>query len=111
MILHSIHRQILEYQDLDQIDFGFVNMITMYLLSKLANSQSMSFLTPRFKHMKGARMLLAKMFPALPDADPPLARIPYITCQTVSYALSIVVSTVCHQVSNIMIKGHTEKLY
>ncbi len=40
-----------------------------------------------FKNMKVYRTMMARRFPALPDADLPLDELPYITPQTVAYAL------------------------
>ncbi len=53
-----------------------------------------------FKRMKSFRTMLARRFPALPDADPPLDELPYFTHQTVAYALSLVKSCVCYSVNN-----------
>ena len=60
-----------------------------------------------FKSVKAARFVLtrAKRFPALPDADLPLARLPYVTPQTLAYAISLVLSAVCYSSTDIMTKG------
>jgi hypothetical protein len=47
----------------------------------------------------------------LPDAEQPLDCIPYITRQTVAYALSLVVFCVCYSVTDTMTKGRAPALY
>ena len=92
-------------------EYEHVNMIALYILSKLARSQSMSLLAPGFKNTKACRAMLVKRFPALPHAETPLESLPYITRQTISYALSLVISSVCFHISDIMTKGRPEKQY
>jgi hypothetical protein len=48
--------------------------------------------------MKTLRLMLSRRFPALPVADLPLGELPFITrqTQTLSYALSLVISSVCY---------------
>ncbi len=64
-----------------------------------------------FKNLKGLCSMLGKRFPALPDAEPPLEALPYITHQTVSYALSLFISCVCYAYNDTMIKGRPDQLY
>ncbi len=47
---------------------------------------------------------------SMPDADSPLDRIPYMTRQTVAYAPSLVISSVCYLASDIMTKGRQDAL-
>ena len=84
-----------------------MNLFAVFVLAKLAGSQSMGLLAAGFKNMKAARTLLTKKFPALPDAETPLERISYITRQTVAYALSLVASSVCYHASDVMNKGRS----
>jgi hypothetical protein len=63
-------------------EYVFLNGCAVYILSKLAVSQSMGLISSGFKNPKGARLMLSKRFPALPDAEHPLDRLPYITPQT-----------------------------
>ncbi len=63
--------------------------------------------------MKAARFVLTRakrLFPALPDAESPLDRNPYITRQTVAYALSLVVSAVCYSRTDPTTKALAPKL-
>jgi hypothetical protein len=48
---------------------------------------------------------------SMPDADSSLDRIPYMSRQTVAYALSLVISRVCYLASDIMTKGRQDELY
>ena len=55
--------------------------------------------------------MLQRKFPALALADPPLETLPYITRQTVAYALSLVMSCVCYACNDPMTKGRADQLY
>ncbi len=61
--------------------------------------------------MKAARNLPDRKFPPLPDSVPPLAALPYITPQTIVYALSTVISCVCYTANDNMTRGRQEILY
>ena len=95
-------------QDLELLQFEHVNLTGMYILNRVCTSQSMSMLGAGFKNLKGLRSMLGKRFPALPDAEPPLGALPYITRQTVSYALSLVISCVCYAYNDTMIRGRPD---
>ena len=102
------------YADDDEItkqEYAFLNMPAMYILARVTSSQCMGLAGSGFKNMKASRTLLARRFPALPDADPPLEALPYITTQTVAYALSLVMSCVCYSVSDPMTKGRAGQVY
>ena len=71
-------------------EYTYLNMAAMYILARVSASQCMGMIGSGFKNLKSARTMLARRFPALPDADPPLDALPYITPQTVAYALSLV---------------------
>lgn len=98
-------------QDEELLQFEHVNLTGMYILNRVCTSQSMSMLGAGFKNLKGLRSMLGKRFPALPDAEPPLGALPYITRQTVSYALSLVISCVCYAYNDTMIRGRPDQLY
>ncbi len=66
---------------------------------------------PAFQSVKAARTLLATKIPALPEAEAPLERLPYITPQTIANALSLVISAVCYGRSDSMTKVRAELLY
>jgi hypothetical protein len=55
--------------------------------------------------------MLQRRFPALPAADPPLQTLPFITRQTVAYALSLVMSCVCYACNDPMTKSRADRLY
>ena len=102
------------YADDDEItkqEYHFLNMPAMYILARVTSSQCMGLAGSGFKNMKASRTMLARRFPALPDADPPLEALPYITTQTVAYALSLVMSCVCYSVNDPMTKGRAAQLY
>ena len=92
-------------------DYRNMNVVTAYLLSRLAASQSMGIIGAGFKSPKHAVAMLSKRFPAVPDADVPLGSLPYITRQTVAYALSLVVSAVSYSRTCILTKGRGPMLY
>lgn len=92
-------------------DYRNMNVVTAYLLSRLAASQSMGIIGAGFKSPKHAVAMLSKRFPAVPDADVPLGSLPYITRQTVAYALSLVVSAVSYSRTCILTKGRAPMLY
>jgi hypothetical protein len=92
-------------------EYTHMNMASMYILARVATSQCMGLIGSGFKNMKASRTMLARRFPALPDADPPLDALPYITPQTMAYALSLVMSCVCYSVSDPMTKGRAGQVY
>ncbi len=88
-----------------------MSVVTAYVLSRLAASQSMGIIGAGFKSPKHAVAMLSKRFPPVPDADVPLGSLPYITRQTVAYALSLVVSAVSYSRTCILTKGKAPLLY
>jgi hypothetical protein len=92
-------------------EYTYLNMAAMYVLARVSASQCLGMIGSGFKNLKSARTMLARRFPALPDADPPLDALPYITPQTVAYALSIVMSCVCYSVTDPMTKGRAAQLF
>ncbi len=86
-------------------EYTHIKMACMYILARVTSSQCMGLAGSGFKNMKASRTMLARRFPALPDADPPLDALPYITPQTNAYALSLVMSCVCYSVNDPMTKG------
>jgi hypothetical protein len=98
-------------QEISARDYRNMNVVTAYLLSRLAASQSMGIIGAGFKSPKHAVAMLSKRFPAVPDADVPLGTLPYITRQTVAYALSLVVSAVSYSRTCILTKGRAPMLY
>ena len=98
-------------QEISAKDYHAMNVVTAYVLSRLAASQSMGIIGAGFKSPRHAVAMLAKRFPPVPDADVPLGSLPYITRQTVAYALSLVVSTVSYSRTCILTKGKAPLLY
>jgi hypothetical protein len=93
------------------LEYLNLNLASMYILNRVCTSQSMSMVGAGFKNPKALRLMLSRRFPALPAADPPLRELPYITRQTVSYALSLVISSVCYTYNDNMVKGRPDQLY
>ena len=89
-------------EEVTEQEYTHMNMAAMYILARVATSQCMGLVGSGFKNMKASRTMLARRFSALPNADPPLAALPYITPQTVSYALSPVTSCVCYSANGPM---------
>ena len=91
------------------------NVFAVYILSHLAASQSMGLIGAGFKNPKAAVTMMSKRFPALPrgldDIGSPLPRLPYVTPQTLAYALSLVLSAVCYSSTDIMTKGKAALQY
>jgi len=102
-------------EEISAKDYRVLNVVTVYILSRLATSQSMGLIGAGFKSPKHAVGMLSKRFAPLPDADIPLGSLPYVTRQTVSYALSLVISAVSYSRTCILTKGRApmtyEKLY
>ena len=98
-------------QEISAKDYHAMNVVTAYVLSRLAASQSMGIIGAGFKSPRHAVAMLAKRFPPVPDADVPLGSLPYITRQTVAYALSLVVSAVSYSRTCILTKGKAPLLY
>ena len=92
-------------------DYVHFNMAAMYILARVTSSQCLGLAGSGFKNMKASRTMMARRFPALPAADPPLEALPYITPQTVAYALSLVMSCVCYSVNAPLTKGRAAQLY
>lgn len=92
-------------------EYRTFNVPAIYLLSVLGASQSMGLIGAGFKNPKACMTMMAKRFPALPETDPPLAKLPYVTPQTLAYALSLVVTAVCYSSTDIMTKGKAPLLY
>jgi hypothetical protein len=92
-------------------EYTYLNMAAMYILARVTSSQCMGLGGSGFKNMKSSRTMLARRFPALPIADPPLDELPYITHQTVAYAFSLVMSCVCYSFNDPMTKGHASQVY
>lgn len=92
-------------------NYILLNVFSVYILSRLAASQSMGLIGSGFKNRKAVNTMMSKRFPALPDADPPLASLPYVTPQTLAYAHSLVISAVCYSRTDIMTKGKASLLY
>ena len=91
------------------------NVFAVYILSHLAASQSMGLIGAGFKNPKAAVTMMSKRFPALSrdldDIGAPLPRLPYVTPQTLAYALSLVLSAVCYSSTDIMTKGKAALQY
>ena len=66
-------------QEISAKDYHAMNVVTAYVLSRLAASQSMGIIGAGFKSPKHAVAMLSKRFPPVPDADVPLGSLPYIT--------------------------------
>jgi hypothetical protein len=99
--------------DLSEKEYQHLNMAGMFVLSRVCASQSimMGIAGAGFKYLKAAGGVLARQFPALPDADPSLEPMHYITRQTLAYALSLVMSCVCYSSNDPMTKGCAEQVY
>ena len=104
--------KIIEDEDkISELEFKHINMAAMYILARVTSSQCMGLAGSGFKNMKASRSMMARRFTALPHADPPLDELPYITRQTVAYALSLVMSCVCYSVNDPMTKGRATQIY
>ncbi len=109
---HSIDlNTLIEPEDLSNNPFVHLSMPGMYILYRDCFSQSMVIVGAGFKNLKALNAMLQRRFLALPAADPPLQTLPYITRQTVAYALSAVMSCVCYACSDPMTKGRADQLY
>jgi hypothetical protein len=102
---------VLMQEDLSKYPFVHLNMPGMYILYRFCSSQSMGIVGAGVKNLKALHVMLQRRFPALPAAEPPLETLPYITRQTVAYALSLVMLCVCYAFNDPMTKGRADQLY
>ncbi len=65
--------------------FKYLNLLAVYMLHSLANSQSMGKLSCGFKNVKSMTKMLSLKYLSLDYNEAPL---PYVTCQTLAYAMS-----------------------
>ncbi len=95
-------------------DFEYLNLPSMYILSALASSQSMAKIGFAFKNDKNSELIMSKRFPAvdgLAEEHECVSEAPYITRQTVAYAISLTVSALFYAVNDESNTGRADKVY
>ncbi len=91
--------------------FEYMNLPCIYMVAALAGSQSMSKLGSGFKTVKQAESIMSKTFPSIPGGSAELdgaSGTPYITRQTVAYAISLSVSCIYYAANNEANKGRAD---
>ena len=92
----------------------YINLSAIYMLSALAASQSMNKVGFAFKNLKNAQLILSKRFPTvdgLAVEHEQVSGTPYITRQTVAYAISLTVSALFYGVNDESNKGRADEVY
>ena len=92
----------------------YLNLSAVYMLSALAASQSMNKVGFAFKNLKNAQLILSKRFPTvdgLAVEHEHVSGTPYITRQTVAYAISLTVSAIFYGVNDESNKGRADEVY
>lgn len=95
-------------------EFEYMNMPAIYILSCLANSQSMGMIGSAFKTLKAASTIMQKKFPMVhgPAVDVEgVSEVPYITRNTFAYAFALTIQAVCYSANDPTIKTRSEEVY
>jgi hypothetical protein len=106
-----------EYKDpaiYNEYPCEYLNLSAVYMLSALAASQSMNKIGFAFKNLKNAQLILSKRFPTvdgLAVEHEHVSDTPYITRQTVAYAISLTVSALFYGVNDESNKGRADEVY
>ena len=78
------------------------------MLHSLAQSQSMGKVSAGFKNAKSMTKMLSQTFPALDEDEAPL---PLVTRETLAYAMTLGIWSVCFKSDDDMFKGRPEAFY
>jgi hypothetical protein len=106
-----------EYKDpaiYNEYPCEYLNLSAVYMLSALAASQSMNKVGFAFKNLKNAQLIMSKRFPTLEGLAAEHEHVsgtPYITRQTVAYAISLTVSALFYAVHDESNKGRADEVY
>ena len=87
------------------LSMDHLNMIAVYMLHTLAESQSMANLAVAFRNARNMERFLSEQFSGEDDVAPILTR------QTVAYAIYLSVQSVCFRTTDEMLKGKPASTY
>ncbi len=90
---------------LDYVQFEYLNLISVYMLHALAESQSMGKLLHAFKNARNKETFMENNAAAT-DKTPPI-----LTRETMSYAISLSISCVCLHANDSIVKGRASAAY
>jgi len=96
------------------VEFEYMNMLAIYMLGALAASQSMGKVGFAFKNVKNSELIMSKRFPTLDGLATEhecVSGAPYITRQTLAYAISLSVSALFYAVNDESNTGRAEEVY
>ena len=96
------------------VEFEYMNLPAIYMLGALAASQSMSKVGFAFKNIKNSELIMSKRFPTLDGLATEhecVSGAPYITRQTLAYAVSLSVSALFYAVNDESNTGRPDEVY
>jgi hypothetical protein len=96
------------------VQFEYMNLPAIYMLGALAASQSMAKVGFAFKSVKNSELIMSKRFPTLDGLATEhecVSGAPYITRQTLAYAVSLSVSALFYAVNDESNTGRADEVY
>ena len=96
------------------VEFEYMNLPAIYMLGALAASQSMAKVGFAFKNVKNSELIMSKRFPTLDGLATEhecVSGAPYITRQTLAYAVSLSVSALFYAVNDESNTGRADEVY
>jgi hypothetical protein len=96
------------------VEFEYMNLPAIYMLGALAASQSMAKVGFAFKSVKNSELIMSKRFPTLDGLATEhecVSGAPYITRQTLAYAVSLSVSALFYAVNDESNTGRADEVY
>ena len=96
------------------VQFEYMNLPAIYMLGALAASQSMGKVGFAFKNLKNSELIMSKRFPTLDGLATEhecVSGAPYITRQTLAYAVSLSVSALFYAVNDESNTGRPDEVY
>jgi hypothetical protein len=96
------------------VEFEYMNLPAIYMLGALAASQSMAKVGFALKSVKNSELIMSKRFPTLDGLATEhecVSGAPYITRQTLAYAVSLSVSALFYAVNDESNTGRADEVY
>ena len=96
------------------VEFEYMNLLAIYMLGALAASQSMAKVGFAYKTVKNSEVIMSKRFPTLHGLATEhecVSGAPYITRQTLAYAVSLSVSALFYAVNDESNTGRADEVY
>ena len=96
------------------VEFEYINLLAIYMLGALAASQSMGNVGFAFENVKNSELIMSRRFPTLDGLATEHECVfgaPYITQQTLAYAISLSVSALFYHVNDKSNTGRADEVY